>query len=164
MIPEERTVLERARVARLATATEDGIPHVVPICFAILEPPHSNHDDGSGLRIVSAIDEKPKSSRTLQRVRDVRANPRVALLVDRYSEDWSRLAWVQVRGRARVVSSEPDEDGDASMGVSTGNHGDGVAALESKYEQYGDHDLHDRPILEIRVDRVLSWGALEAYS
>ncbi|WP_436345888.1 TIGR03668 family PPOX class F420-dependent oxidoreductase [Natronorubrum sp. FCH18a] len=164
MIPEERTVLERARVARLATATEDGTPHVVPICYAILEPAHSNRDDDSGLRIVSAIDEKPKSSRTLQRVRDVQANPRVALLVDQYREDWSRLAWVQVRGRARVVSSDPDGDADASTSVSTSDHDDGVAALESKYEQYGDHDLHDRPILEIRVDRVLSWGALEAYS
>lgn len=164
MTPEERTILERARVATLATANDDGCPHVVPICYAILETAHSNRDDDSGLRIVSSIDEKPKSSRTLQRVRDIRANPRVALLVDHYREDWSRLAWVQVRGRSRVVSSEPDEDVDTSTSIPTSVHDDGVTVLESKYDQYVDHDLDERPILEIRVDRVLSWGALEEYS
>ena len=160
MTPEERTLLERARVAALATADDEGRPHAVPICYALLdlEAADAPTEGGDDPRIVSAIDEKPKSSRELRRVRDVRANPFVTLLVDRYSEDWSRLAWVQVRGRARVVSAEPDANADASA-----VHDAAVDALESKYDQYADHDLDDRPIIEIRVGRTLSWGALEAY-
>lgn len=153
MTPEEQAVLERARVGRLATADADGNPHVIPICYAIVE-------EAGAVRIVSAIDEKPKSTRDLQRVRDIRENPSIALLVDFYDEDWSRLAWVQVRGRARLRSGETD------------GHGTAVSALESRYEQYAsdahnhdhDHDLRNRPILEISVDRTLSWGALEEYA
>ncbi|WP_222916747.1 pyridoxamine 5'-phosphate oxidase family protein [Natrinema sp. SYSU A 869] len=169
MTPAERAFLERARVAALATVDTEGRPHAVPICFALLEPvdqserPESTDDavdatevqsggpddESDGIRLVSAIDEKPKSTADLQRVRNIRANPRVTLLVDRYREDWSRLAWVQVRGRARIL--EPD----ASI------HTDAVSALESKYEQYTNHDLDERLIVSIEIGRTVSWGALE---
>ncbi|NUC74462.1 TIGR03668 family PPOX class F420-dependent oxidoreductase [Haloterrigena sp. SYSU A558-1] len=157
MTPEERAVLERARVASLATADGDGRPHAVPICYAVLEDADgdSASDSDRDLRLVSAIDEKPKSTRDLRRVRDARANPHATVLVDYYSEDWSRLAWVQVRGRATVIEAE---DGDNTA------HGAAVAALESKYDQYADHDLSERAVLEIRVERTLSWGALEEYA
>jgi len=141
MSPEERAFLERARVGRLATADAGGRPHVVPACFALPEL-------SDGVHLASAIDEKPKTTRELRRVRDVRENPRVAFVVDRYVEDWSRLAWVQVRGRARVL--DPDDPG----------HDTAVAALEAKYDQYADHDLGTRPVLDVRPERVLSWGAL----
>ena len=159
MRPVERTVLERARVATLATADGDGRPHAVPVCYALLDLEGGDGDSSDGPdpgpRLVSAVDEKPKSTRDLRRVRDVRANPRATVLVDYYSEDWSRLAWVQVRGRADVVEA----DGGADT-----VHDAAVAALESKYDQYADHDLSERAVLEIRVDRTLSWGALEEYA
>ncbi|MFB6169672.1 MAG: TIGR03668 family PPOX class F420-dependent oxidoreductase [Haloarculaceae archaeon] len=131
----ERSFLESARVGRLATADAEANPHAVPVCYALV-----------GGRLVSAIDEKPKSTTDLQRVRDVAENPRVALVVDHYEEDWSELAWVQARGRAAVL--DPDDSG----------HADAVAALREKYDQYRDHGLESRPVVEIRTDRVLSWG------
>ena len=157
MTPEERAVLERARVATLATADGDGHPHAVPVCYAVLEDAggDSTSDSGRDPRLVSAIDEKPKSTRNLRRVRDVRTNPHATALVDYYSEDWSRLAWVQVRGRAAVI--EADRGNDTI-------HDAAVGALESKYDQYADHDLAERPVLAIRVERTLSWGALEEYA
>ncbi|ELZ20126.1 PPOX class F420-dependent enzyme [Haloterrigena salina JCM 13891] len=169
MTPEERAVLERARVATLATADGDGRPHAVPICYAVLDREDaggdSTSDSGHDLRLVSAIDEKPKSTRDLRRVRDVRANPHATVLVDYYSEDWSRLAWVQVRGRARVVPPDGDaEAGDAERRTDASSHDAAVAALESKYDQYAGHDLSERAVIEIRVVRTLSWGALEEYA
>ena len=78
---------EDARVARLATVSRDGRPHVVPICFVL---------DGDTLH--TAVDEKPKRTRSLQRLRNIEANPNVEVLIDGYDEDWSRLWWVRLRG------------------------------------------------------------------
>jgi PPOX class probable F420-dependent enzyme len=139
MQPTERAFLERARVGRLATVDDEGRPHVVPICYAL--------PDGS--RLVSAVDEKPKSTRELRRVRNVRSNPRVAVVVDRYVENWARLAWVQLRGRARVLESD------------AAGHDAAVSALERKYEQYADHDLDSRSVLEVEIGSTVSWGSLE---
>lgn len=141
MDDDVRRFLERARVARLATADDLGRPAVVPVCFAV-----------DGERVVTPIDEKPKEGRPrdLRRVRDVEANPRVALVADRYDEDWSRLAWVQVRGTASVV--EPGRPA----------HESAVRALRRKYDQYDDHDLNGRPVIEIRPGHVVSWGDLAA--
>jgi len=137
--PAERSFLAAARVARLATADGGGRPHAVPICFAF-----------DGERIVSPVDEKPKDAApdALRRVRDVRENPRVALVVDRYAEDWAELGWVQVRGTAVVVGA--DESG----------HDAAVAALREKYDQYADHALESRPLLRIDPGHVVSWGRL----
>lgn len=137
MDPDERRFLERSRVARLATADAAGRPAVVPVCFAF---------DGGDL--VTAVDEKPKDAapRDLRRVRDVETNPRVALVADRYDEDWSRLAWVQVRGTASVT------------GPSDPGHAAAVRALRGKYDQYADHDLGDRPVVRIDPGHVASWG------
>lgn len=140
----EREYVERARVARLATADGEGRPHVVPVCFALVEGVDAVD------RIVTAIDEKPKrtDAADVRRVRDVSENPRVAFLVDRYVEDWSRLGWVQVRGTATVV--DPDEAG----------HADDVAALRRKYDQYASHALAERPLIRIEPGSVVSWGRL----
>lgn len=158
MTPDERAFLERARVAALATVDDENRPHAVPVCFAPLEREDPTNADSEGaLRIVSAIDEKPKSTRELRRVRNVRTNPQVTLLVDRYREDWSRLAWVQVRGRARILEPDAADSDRPDPAIRDA----AVNALESKYDQYADHDLDERPLISIRVDRTVSWGALE---
>ncbi|WP_254525245.1 TIGR03668 family PPOX class F420-dependent oxidoreductase [Natrinema caseinilyticum] len=179
MTPTERAFLERGRVAALATVDGDGRPHAVPICYALCEREDvidsaKAADPTDGTELVSAIDEKPKTTSALQRVRNVRANPHVTVLVDRYRADWSRLGWVQVRGRARIV--EPDTAADSAVDVATRESADSerydatdsalhdaaVAALETKYNQYATQDLGDRPIISIRADRTVSWGALES--
>jgi PPOX class probable F420-dependent enzyme len=136
----EWAYVSRARVGRLATADARGRPTVVPVCFAMAS------DD----RIVSAIDEKPKSAspNDLRRVRDIRATSSVALVVDHYHEDWDRLGWVQIRGSAVIL--EPGEHG----------HSAGVDALTAKYDQYATHDLVSRPVIEISPGSVRSWGSL----
>jgi PPOX class probable F420-dependent enzyme len=135
----ERTYLEAARVGRLATADAEGRPHAVPVCFAL-----------DGDRFVTPIDEKPKSvaADDLRRSRDVRENPRVALVVDHYVEDWSELGWVQIRGTATHL--DPGESG----------HADAVAALRGKYDQYADHALEERPVIAVEPGSVRSWGEL----
>lgn len=137
--PAERAFVTSARVGHLATADDAGRPHVVPLCFALI-----------GDRLVSALDEKPKSvgPGSLTRVRNIQANPAVSVIVDRYAEDWDRLAWVRIDGTAAVTS--PDNP----------DHEDFVGALRSKYAQYEDHRLAARPILAIDVETVSSWGAV----
>jgi PPOX class probable F420-dependent enzyme len=120
-----------ARVARLATVAPDGRPHVVPICFAV---------DGDTLYM--AVDEKPKRTRALQRLRNIEANPRVEVLIDHYEEDWSKLWWVRLRGTARVVERD-------------------VRALEllmTKYEQYRSAPPSG-PTIEIRIEQRGEWSA-----
>jgi PPOX class probable F420-dependent enzyme len=135
-----RQYLDVAPLGRLATADDEGRPHAVPVCFALL--------DGD---VVTPIDEKPQdvSPENLRRVRNIRANPRVCLVVDHYAEDWSELGWVQIRGMAIVVLSDDP------------THSPAVTALREKYEQYKKHSLEKRPILRIRPGSVRSWGSLK---
>ena len=136
--PRVRRFIESHRVARLATADAEGAPHVVPICYVY-----------DGERIYSALDLKPKrvSDRQLKRVRNILANPRVSLVIDDYSEDWDRLAYVLVRGRARVV-----EDVEESR--------EAEDLLRAKYPQYSRLLEQDCTILCLTPDRVVSWGAV----
>jgi PPOX class probable F420-dependent enzyme len=133
---EELRFTESQRVAHLATANANGRPHVVPVCFAYLEG-----------RIYIAIDEKPKRSLRLKRLRNIDENPQVALVLDRYDEDWSRLAWVLVQGTASVLDAGPE-------------HGRALAALREKYPQYRAMALEGRPVISMTVERVSSWGYL----
>jgi PPOX class probable F420-dependent enzyme len=132
---DARALLEGARIARLATADAQGAPHVIPICFAI-----------AGGRIYSVVDEKPKHTTRLARLRNIEANPNVALIIDRYEEDWAQLAWVQLRGNAKVL------EGGAG-------YERGLAALREKYQQYHQMDLAGRPLIEVTPVRVNSWRA-----
>ena len=134
-----RDMLRAARVGRLATAGASGQPLAVPVCFAVRDE-----------RIYSAVDLKPKRTRELRRVRNVRENPRVALVVDEYDEDWTTLRWVMVEGTARVV--EGDERARA------------LAALVEKYPQYAAMNLETRAgdVLGIVPARVLAWRASES--
>ena len=108
----------------------------MPVCFAYL--------DG---RIYIAIDEKPKRSLRLKRLRNIEENPQVAIVLDRYDEDWSRLAWVFVQGTAAVFDAGPE-------------HGRALAALREKYPQYRAMALEQRPVISVTVERVSSWGDL----
>ncbi len=135
---EARTLLEDGRVGRLATADAEGAPHVIPVCYTVL--------DG---RIYSIVDEKPKRTTRLARLRHIEANPNVALVVDRYDEDWSALAWVLVRGEATVL-----EGGEPT-------HAGAVEALRAKYEQYRSMDLAGRPLIAVTPRRVNAWRASE---
>lgn len=140
----EREAIESARVGRLATADAAGRPNVVPVCYALAG------GDDTPLRLVTPIDEKPKTAEPaeLRRVRDVRENPRVAVVIDHYTEAWARLWWVQVRGTAVVLG--PGDTG----------HPAAVAALRDRYDQYADHALEERPAIAISPGSIRSWGDL----
>jgi PPOX class probable F420-dependent enzyme len=126
--------LTAARVARLATIDPDGRPHLVPIVFVV---------DGDTL--YSAVDQKPKRSRTLRRIENARARPDVTLLVDHYEENWRSLWWVRVRGRARVL-----DDGEERERA--------LELLAGKYEQYRSQ-RPDGPVLAVDITEVRDWSA-----
>lgn len=123
-----------ARVARLATIDADGRPHLVPVVFVL-----------TGDTLYSAVDAKPKRSRTLRRIENARARPDVTLLVDRYEDDWRRLWWVRLRGRARVLDT--GEEAERAL-----------ALLAEKYEQYR-REPPGAPVLAVDVTEWRSWQA-----
>jgi len=122
--------LEGARVARLATIDPRGRPHVVPISFAL---------DGDTL--YTAVDEKPKRTRELQRLRNIEANPRVEVLIDHYEDDWSRLWWVRLRGTARIVDDRR-----------------AMELLAAKYPQYQERPPAG-PVIAVSIDERIEWTA-----
>jgi PPOX class probable F420-dependent enzyme len=126
--------LASARVARLATTDPDGRPHLVPIVFAL---------DGDTL--YSAVERKPKRSRTLRRIENARARPDVTILVDHYDDEWERLWWVRLRGRARVLDEGEERER-------------ALALLTEKYPQYR-AEPPDGPVLAVDVDDVREWSA-----
>jgi len=131
---EARERLALARVARLATVGEDGQPHIVPLTFAAV-----------GDRILHAVDHKPKRTTDLRRLRNIRENPRVSVLVDHYDDDeWARLWWVRADGEARVIE---DEEGRAEP----------VRLLREKYRQYREQEPAG-PVVEVRVTRWSGWA------
>ena len=95
----ERAFLLRRRVGHLATADRSASPHLIPVCFAV-----------SSDRLYSAIDEKLKSGGLLKRLRNIAENPRVAFLADHYDEDWSRLGWVMIDGRAGLLEGGREDE------------------------------------------------------
>lgn len=126
--------LTAARVARLATTDPDGRPHLVPIVFAL---------DGDTL--YTAVDRKPKRSSKLRRIENARARPDVTIVVDHYEEDWDRLWWIRLRGRARVL-----DDGDERERA--------LALLQEKYSQYR-AEPPDGAVLAVDVTEVREWRA-----
>jgi PPOX class probable F420-dependent enzyme len=126
--------LTGARVARLATTDADGRPHLVPIVFAL-----------EGDTLYSAVDRKPKRSKTLRRIENARVRPDVTILIDHYEEDWSRLWWIRLRGRARVL--DDGEEREHALGL-----------LAEKYPQYR-AEPPDGPVLAVDVAEVRDWEA-----
>jgi PPOX class probable F420-dependent enzyme len=120
--------LVAARVGRFATTA----PRIVPVTFA-----------AAGGTLYHAVDHKPKATRALARLDDLRRDARASLLVDRYDEDWSALWWVRADGRARIL-----EDG----------FDDALDLLAAKYPQYAER-RPDGPVIALDVERVVSWSA-----
>lgn len=120
-------------VARLATTRPDGKPHLVPITFAVI-----------GDSIATMIDDKPKSTTSLQRLRNIEANPAVSVLVDHYHQDWDQLWWVRVDGEASLHSQ--DQIWQRAQ-----------AALVAKYPQYSPAPPTG-PAIVVSVSRITSWG------
>ena len=128
--------LRTARTAHLATADENGQPHVVPICFAF-----------DGRSVYSVLDRKPKVSQVmdLKRVRNIVVNPKVSLVVDHYEEEWDHLRYILVLGQAELLVEE-DEAVEA------------VVLLREKYPQYRKMDLAGSPVIKIVPRRFVPWS------
>jgi PPOX class probable F420-dependent enzyme len=125
--------LTSSTVARLATVSKGGRPHIVPIVFAI--------DKDS---LYFAVDMKPKKTANLQRLRNIATNPAVSILADHYEDDWTRLWWVRADGTARVVT----ENAEAERAIEL---------LANKYEQHR-RERPAGPVVAIHIDRVMGWS------
>jgi len=135
---KQRRFLETERVAHLATVDEHAQPHVVPICYVVI-------DD----QTYFTIDEKPKrSGGELKRLANIRGNPRVALVVDRYDEDWSRLGWVMLQGHADILTEGAV-------------HHQAQARLRTRYPQLETMRIERLPVVVISIQKVVSWGQLD---
>ena len=134
-IDEERarSLFGAARVARLATVDEQGQPHLVPVVFAV-----------QGAAVVFAVDGKPKQSRDLKRLRNIRGNSRVSLLADHYDENWTRLWWVRADGAARILSGRTAAEP--------------IGWLTAKYRQYLAQPP-DGPVVMVDVTTWRGWAA-----
>lgn len=120
-------------VARLGTIGADGTPHLVPVCFALVER-----------RIVIAIDEKPKRGGRLARIANIERDARVTLLVDHYEDDWAQLAWVRIDGEAEVMAAGSEWP-------------EALEALRARYSQYREMALESLPLIVIRPRRAAGW-------
>ncbi len=132
--PELRRRVSQARVARLATIRSDGYPHIVPVTFAI-----------DGERVVTAIDDKPKTTTDLQRLKNIESHAVASVMVDHYEDDWSRLWWVRGDGSAEIIREGP-------------SRGRAIAQLTAKYSPYQD-DPPRGPVIILTIERWASWCA-----
>jgi PPOX class probable F420-dependent enzyme len=128
--------LSEARVAHLATAGDDGRPHIVPIVFVL----HGN-------ALYFAVDAKPKQTRNLQRLKNIAANPAVSVLVDHYEDDWTRLWWVRIDGTARVVTDDAHARHVTDL-------------LVQKYNQYR-NARPEGPVVAVQIDRITGWSFID---
>lgn len=136
---EQLDFLARQRAGRLASSGADGMPHVIPVCYAC-----------DGARLFIALDAKPKrvAPERLKRVRNILANPQAALVVDRYSDDWATLAYLLVQGRAELLSpAEPA-------------HAPAIELLRARYPQYLAMPIEQHPLIAISPLRIIAWGQL----
>jgi PPOX class probable F420-dependent enzyme len=132
----ERRFLAACRVGHLATADGRAQPHVVPVCYAV-----------SGASLYVTVDEKPKREAPLKRLRNIAENPAVAVVVDRYDEDWTRLGWVMLRGEAEILARGAEHD-------------EAQTLLRTRYPQLEAMRIADLPAIALRIARVASWGDL----
>lgn len=137
---DPRARFTQSPIARLATITPDGTPHLVPVVFAVGGGSHGGQDV-----VYTAVDAKPKATRRLRRLANIENNPQVSLLVDHYADDWARLWWVRADGVATIHS-----DGEA---MDTG-----FRLLRAKYPQYQSVSLSG-PVIAVTVRRWSSWHA-----
>ena len=137
-----RRFVESRRVAHLATADAEGVPQALPVCFAL---------SATASDLYVAIDAKPKRqpAARLKRLRNIAANPEVALVLDHYEEDWTRLGWVMLRGRAEILAPGAAE------------HEAALSLLRARYPQYVAMPLEDRPVIAMRIASARHWGRLD---
>jgi len=135
---DQRRFLDGQRVARLATADARAHPHVIPICFVV-----------AGNTVYFSIDEKPKkrTATPLKRLANIRENPFVAVVADHYDDDWSRLGWVMIQGRAEILASGEEHDR-------------AQASLRARYRQLQAMGIEALPVVAIRIEHAASWGSL----
>jgi PPOX class probable F420-dependent enzyme len=131
----QRAFLLRRRIGHLATVDTLGVPAVVPVCFAI-----------AAETLYTALDQKPKTTQNLRRIRNIRENPHVSFVADCYDEDWSKLGWVMIRGRAAIFDAGE-----------TFRHG--CELLRERYSQYAMMTLS--PIIAVQIVQVRAWGNLD---
>jgi PPOX class probable F420-dependent enzyme len=130
-----RELVSSAPVGRLATVRRDGRPHVVPICFVVIND-----------TVYSAVDDKPKRHRDLQRVRNIKASGTASLPIDEYDDDWSRLWWVRLDGRARLVDNTVETEAAITM-------------LRDKYPQYRAQPPSG-PLLAVDIEQWVAWSPM----
>ena len=136
----ERCFITGQRVGRLATADRDAVPHIIPVCFAL-----------SGDALYITVDEKPKRQpdTKLKRLRNIAENPAVAVLFDHYDEDWTRLGWVLLHGRAEILADGVEHDAAQAM-------------LRARYPQLAQMRIAHSVVIVVRITRSVSWGDLSA--
>ncbi len=138
LTPGAREFLLARRVAHLATADAQAVPHVVPVCFAL-----------AAATAYITIDAKPKSGRPLRRLANLAANPVCCLIADRYDEDWTRLGWVMLHGRADILADGAEHDAAQEL-------------LRARYPQYRAMALGALPVIALRIYRATQWGDLSS--
>jgi PPOX class probable F420-dependent enzyme len=135
----QRRFIERGRVGHLATADRSGMPHLIPVCYAV---------DGASLYIT--VDEKPKRQDIpLKRVRNILENPQAAFVVDRWDEDWSRLGWVMLRGPAEILDAGAEHDRAQRL-------------IVARYPQLRTMQIGGLAVIALRIARASDWGDLAA--
>jgi PPOX class probable F420-dependent enzyme len=134
---DARASFRRSPVARLATVTPDGVPHLVPVVFAV--------DPAGTETVYTAVDAKPKTTQRLRRLANIENNPQASVLVDHYSDDWTQLWWVRADGVATIHRD------DERMHT-------GYRLLRAKYPQYQSVPLNG-PVIAVAVRRWSSWHA-----
>lgn len=137
----QRRFLDAGRVGHLATADHAGVPHVVPVCYAVANE-----------TVYITVDEKPKRRDIpLKRVRNILENPRFSFVVDRWDEDWTRLGWIMLRGAAEILTSGAEH---------APEHDRAQALLRERYPQYRTMALEELPVLALRIASITGWGNL----
>ncbi len=129
-------------MGHLSTASKAGVPHVIPVCFAL-----ATREDGAAIYI--ALDQKPKQAALtrLRRVRNILENPRVALVVDYYDADWAKLWYILVTGAADLLEDEEDDQRRRA-----------IVLLRQKYPQYREMDIDENPVIKITPGRAVAWS------
>lgn len=137
-LSEQNIFIRESRLARLATVDELSKPLVLPVCYVFVNG-----------NIYTPIDKKPKTVRPekMKRIRNIMANPNVSLVIDRWSEDWTKLAYVSIAGRAEIIS-------EGAQYLSA------LEELEQKYDQYKKMDLKNQglPVIKITPEKFVAWG------
>ena len=129
-------------IGHLSTASRDGVPHVIPVCFAL-----DAGEEGAAIYIV--LDGKPKRAALtrLRRVRNILENPQVSLVVDHYDEDWTKLWYILLTGTAELLDGEEADQRRRAIHL-----------LREKYPQYREMDIDENPVIKIMPVRVVAWS------